>query len=55
MLKMIINNIYILKRNLNYENQIIFLMIPNGERWNYLAVKLEQHKTLCEDKIFAML
>ena len=25
------------KRKLNYENQIILLMIPNGEEWYYLA------------------
>ena len=30
---------YILKYNLNHENQIILLMIPNGEGWHYLAVK----------------
>ena len=28
------------KHNLNYENQIIFLITPNGEGWNYLAVKI---------------
>ena len=31
---------YILKDNSNYEKQIILLTIPNGERWNYLAVKI---------------
>ena len=25
------------KTQLNYENQIILLMIPNGEEWYYLA------------------
>ena len=30
---------YISKHNFNYENQIILLMIPNGEGWHYLAVK----------------
>ena len=27
------------KHNLNHENQILLLMIPNGEGWDYLAVK----------------
>ena len=27
------------KYNLNHENQIIISMIPNGEKWEYLAVK----------------
>ena len=30
---------YISEHNLNHENQIFLLMIPNGERWHYLAVK----------------
>ena len=30
---------YILKHNLNHENQTILLMIPNGEGWHYLPVK----------------
>ena len=30
---------YISKHNVNHENQIILLMIPNGEGWHYLAVK----------------
>ena len=30
---------YISKHNVNHENQIILLMIPNGEGWDYLAVK----------------
>ena len=30
---------YISKYNLNHENQIIILIIPNGERWHYLAVE----------------
>ena len=31
---------YVSKHNLNHENQVIFLMISNGEKlWHYLAVK----------------
>ena len=26
-------------QNANYEKEVIFLMIPNGEGWHYLAVK----------------
>ena len=29
---------YVSKHNLNYENEIILLMILNGEGWHYLAV-----------------
>ena len=36
---MIIYLAYISKHNSNFENQIIILMIPNGKRWYYLAVK----------------
>ena len=36
---------YISKINLNHEEQIIFLMIPNEEKegWHYLAVKNYLH------------
>ena len=34
---------YIPKHNLNLESKIIFLMIPNGEGWRYVAVKKHQH------------
>ena len=27
------------KHDLNREKQIVLLMIPNGERWHYIAVK----------------
>ena len=37
--KMNIYPAYISEDNLNHENQIFLLMIPNGERWHYLAVK----------------
>ena len=30
---------YVSKRNSNREKQVILLMIPNREGWNYLAVK----------------
>ena len=30
---------YVSKHNSNREKQAIFLMIPNGEGWDYLAVK----------------
>ena len=30
---------YTSKHNLNHENQVILLMIPNGEGWHYLEVK----------------
>ena len=30
---------YISKHNSNCKTQVIFLMIPNREGWNYLAVK----------------
>ena len=32
--------IYISNHNPNREKQAIFLMIPNGEGWNYIAVKI---------------
>ena len=28
-----------LKHNSNHEKQVLFLMIPNGKEWHYLAVK----------------
>ena len=34
---------YVSKRNSNSEKKVICLMIPNGERWYYLAVKNYQH------------
>ena len=34
-----IHSSYISIHNLNHENQIILLMIPNAEEWHYLAVK----------------
>ena len=37
--KMNIYPTYISKHNLNHEDQIMLLMIPNGEEWHYLAVK----------------
>ena len=37
--KLNIYNTSISKYNLNCENQIIILMIPNGEGWHYFAVK----------------
>ena len=37
--KMIICPAYISKYILNHENQIIVLMIPNGQGWHYLAIK----------------
>ena len=30
---------YVSKHNLNREKQVILLMIPNEEKWHYLAVK----------------
>ena len=30
---------YVSKHNSNCEKQVIFLIIPNGEGWHYLAVK----------------
>ena len=34
-----IRHAYKSKRNLKRENQVILLMITNGEKWYYLAVK----------------
>ena len=34
-----INSVYVSKHNSDCERQVIFLMIPNGEGWHYLAVK----------------
>ena len=34
-----INPDYFRKQNLNCEKQVILLMIPNGKKWHYLAVK----------------
>ena len=34
---------YASKHKSNHENQVIPLMIPNGEEWHYLAVKNYQH------------
>ena len=34
-----IRHAYKLKHNLNRENQVILLMITDGEKWHYLAVK----------------
>ena len=34
-----VNPAYMVKHNLNHENQIFFLMIPNGEEWHYLALE----------------
>ena len=31
---------YISKHDSNREKQVIILMIPTGERWHYLAVKM---------------
>ena len=30
---------YVSKHNSNFEKQVIILMILNGERWYYLAIK----------------
>ena len=30
---------YVSKHNSNHEKQVIFLMIPHGDGWHYLAVK----------------
>ena len=30
---------YVSKHNSNHGKQVILLMIPNGERWHYVAVK----------------
>ena len=30
---------YVSKHNSNHGKQVILLMIPNGERWHYLAIK----------------
>ena len=30
---------YVLKHNSNIEKQVILLMFPNGEKWDYLAIK----------------
>ena len=30
---------YVSKHNWKSEKQVIYLMIPNGKGWNYLAVK----------------
>ena len=32
--------VYVSKHNSNGEKQVILLMIPNGKRWHYLAVKI---------------
>ena len=34
-----IRHAYMSKYNLNRENQVILLMITNGKKWHYLAVK----------------
>ena len=31
------------KHDLNREKQIVLLMIPNGERWHYVSVKIYLH------------
>ena len=31
---------YVSKYNSNREKEVTFLMIPNGEGWHYLAVKI---------------
>ena len=41
--KVNISPAYISKRNFNYENETILLMIPNGKRWSYLSDKNYQH------------
>ena len=33
------NSVYVSKHNWNCEKQVILLMIPNGKKWHYLAVK----------------
>ena len=39
MLKKKKNPVYVSKLNSNHEKQVIFLAIPNGEGWHYLAVR----------------
>ena len=34
---------YVSKHNSNRKKQVILLMISNGEKWHYLAVKKYQH------------
>ena len=34
-----IRNAYKSKHNLKFKNQVVLLMITNGEKWHYLAVK----------------
>ena len=36
---MFINHAYKSKYNLKRENQVILLMITNGEKWHYLTVR----------------
>ena len=43
MLKMNIYPGYMSKQNSNHEKQIIILIIPDGEGWNYLVVKHYVH------------
>ena len=53
-----IKHAYMSKHNLKHENQVIFLMITDGEKWHYLAVEklsallkgiTSKHKRVCED------
>ena len=34
---------YISKQNSNPKKQTVLLMIPNGEGWHYLAIKIYLH------------
>ena len=34
-----IRNAYKSKHNLKFKNQVVLLIITNGEKWHYLAVK----------------
>ena len=38
-----LNPVYVSKHKSDWEKQVILLMIPNGERWHYLALKNYQY------------
>ena len=40
--KRTVNLAYKLKHNRKRENQVVFLMITNGEKWHYIALKSER-------------
>ena len=43
-----IRRAYISKHDLKRKNQVILLMITDGEKWHYLAVKKNYHHCLEE-------